>query len=304
MYNKRKIFIGSRNSNLAKKQASLVSKSLSKIGIKYLHEKTVVSKGDKINFKEFKEKGGKGLFTKEIDNMLFNRSIDLAVHSAKDIPSDVDKRITIAAFLPREDTREVLLTKDFNIKNIFDIKQNIKFGSSSPRRINYLKNMFSYAKFVNLRGNIESRIKKVKEGKIDATLLAYAGLRRLKPELSDINVIKIPTQIILPAPGQGAIAIMCRKEDKEVLNICKKIDHENTRLAVSAERAFIKKIGGDCFTPLAALAKINGEKIEIEGKLFSDDGSFFSHSKVIKNVNDPLRAGEDCAKEILGNLRI
>ena len=110
MYNKRKIFIGSRNSNLAKKQASLVSKSLSNIGIKYLHEKTVVSREIKLTLK-FKEKGGKGLFTKEIDNMLFNKSIDLAVHSAKDIPSDVDKRITIAAFLPREDTRKFLLLK-------------------------------------------------------------------------------------------------------------------------------------------------------------------------------------------------
>ena len=304
MYNKRKIFIGSRNSNLAKMQASLVSKSLLNIGIKYVYEKTIMSQGDKINFEEFKVKGGKGLFTKEIDNMLLSKSIDLAVHSAKDIPSDVDKRIAIAAFLPREDTREVLLTKDFNIKNIFDIKKNVMFGSSSPRRINYLKNMFSFAHFVNLRGNIESRIKKVKEERIDATLLAYAGIKRLKPELSDINVIKIPTKIILPAPGQGAIAIMCRKEDKEILNICKKIDHEDTRITVSAERAFIKKIGGDCFTPLAALAKIDGEKLEIEGKLFSSNGSFFSKSKVIKNVSEPLKAGEECAKEVLCNLKI
>ena len=97
---------------------------------------------------------------------------------------------------------------------------------------------------------------------------------------------------------------MCRKEDKEILNICKKIDHEDTRITVSAERAFTKKIGGDCFTPLAALAKINGEKLEIEGKLFSSNGSFFSKSKVIKNVREPLKAGEECAKEVLCNLKI
>ena len=303
MNNKRKIFIGSRKSNLAKQQTALALKRLHSSGLTDIYVKYILSLGDKINLKEFKAQGGKGLFTKEIDNLLISKNIDLAVHSAKDIPAFIDNRITIAAFLPREDTREVLVTKNFNIKNILDIREKIKFGSSSPRRINYLKNLFSFAKITNLRGNIESRIKKVRDNKIDATLLAYAGVKRLKLKYEDINFIKVPTKIILPAPGQGAIAIMCRKEDEEIINICKKIDHPDTRTTVTAERAFIKEINGNCFTPLSALAKINGNMLEINGGLFSRNGKAFSEAKVVNSIINPVKAGETCAKKVLESFK-
>ncbi len=299
---KRKIFLGSRKSNLAKKQASLVKSCLLNKGINDVYEKHITSLGDNVGLKEFKLNGGKGMFTKEIDNLLINKEIDLAVHSAKDIPAFIDKRIKIAAFLPREDIMDVLVTKDFSIKSILDIKKNVKFGSSSPRRVNYLKRLFSFAKFINIRGNIESRIKKVRDNKIDATLLALAGIQRLALSYNDINFIKIPTNLILPAPGQGAIAIMCRKDDKEIIEICKKIDHKNTRIEVSAERSFIKKINGNCFTPLAAFAKIKGRMLEINGSLFSTDGKGFSKARVIGSLKDPFKVGEDCAKKILKGL--
>ena len=144
MNKKRKIFIGSRKSNLAKLQTNLALKTLYNAGLKNILPKLILSQGDRATFNEFKNQGGKGLFTKEIDDLLINKNIDLAVHSAKDIPAFIDKRITLAVYLPREDTREVLVTKNFNIKNILDIKENIKFGTSSPRRINYLKNLFSF----------------------------------------------------------------------------------------------------------------------------------------------------------------
>jgi hydroxymethylbilane synthase len=303
MNNKRKIFIGSRKSNLARQQTTLAIKKLHSLGLTDIYVRYILSLGDKINLKEFKAQGGKGLFTKEIDNLLISKNIDLAVHSAKDIPAIIDNRITIAAFLPREDTRDVLVTKNFKIKNILDIKEKIKFGSSSPRRINYLKNLFTFAKITNLRGNIESRIKKVRDNKIDATLLAYAGVKRLKLKYDDINFIKVPTKIILPAPGQGAIAIMCRKEDEEIINICKRIDHRDTRTTVTAERAFIKEINGDCFTPLSALAKINGNMLEINGGLFSRDGKTFSGAKVISSIINPEKAGEKCAKKVLESFK-
>ena len=303
MNNKRKIFIGSRKSNLAKQQTTLALNRLHSVGFTDIYEKYIMSLGDKITLKEFKSQGGKGLFTKEIDNLLISKNIDLAVHSAKDIPAFIDNRITIAAFLPREDTRDVLVTKNFNIKNILDIKEKIKFGSSSPRRINYLKKLFSFAKITNIRGNVESRIKKVRDNKIDATLLAYAGIKRLKLKYEDINFIKVPTKIILPAPGQGAIAIMCRKEDKEIINICKKIDHTDTRTTVTAERAFIKKINGDCFTPLSALAKINGNMLEINGGLFSSNGKIFSQATIFSSINRPVTAGEACAKKVLESFK-
>ena len=303
MNNKRKIFIGSRKSNLAKEQTTLALNRLHDVGLTDIYVKYILSLGDKMTLKEFKTQGGKGLFTKEIDNLLINRNIDLAVHAAKDIPAFIDSRITIAAFLPREDTREVLVTKNFNIKSILDIREKIKFGSSSPRRINYLKNLFSFAKITSLRGNVESRIKKVRDNKIDATLLAYAGLKRLNLKYEDINFIKVPTKIILPAPGQGAIAIMCRKDDEEIINICKKIDHSDTRTTVTAERAFIKEINGNCFTPLSALAKINGNMLEINGGLFSRDGKIFSEAKVVNSTNKPLKAGEECAKKVLESFK-
>ncbi|MBF95916.1 MAG: hydroxymethylbilane synthase [Pelagibacterales bacterium] len=303
MNNKRKIFIGSRKSNLAKLQSNLVCNKLMDMGIKNLKINHIISEGDKKNFQEFKNLGGKGLFTKEIDNMLLNKKIDIAVHSAKDMPAFIDKNITIAAFLPREDVREVLVTKNFNIKSILDIKEKINFGSSSPRRINYLKNLIPYIKIKHIRGNVESRIQLVRQNKIDATLLAYAGLKRLKLKYDDINFIKIPTKIILPAPGQAAIAIVCRKEDKEVLNILKKIDHLDTRLTVSAEREFIKEINGDCFTPLAVLAKVNGNKLEINGKLFSDNGKISSKAKITSNIIDYIKAGRSCAKKVLEDLK-
>ncbi len=300
MNKKRKIFIGSRQSNLAKIQTNLVLKQLKKIGLSNVIIKYVTSRGDKVSYKVFKLEGGKGLFTKDIDDLLINKKVDLAIHSAKDIPANIDKRITIAAFLKREDVRDVLVTKNAN--NKLQLKGNMKFGSSSPRRINYLKNLFPNLKVKNLRGNIESRIKKIEEKKLDGTLLAYAGIKRLKLKYQTVNFYKIPTKIILPAPGQGAIAVMCRKTDRDMINICKKIDDLNTRLSMNAERAFIKEINGDCFTPVAALAKISGQKLTITGRLFSKDGKKFSEKKVVGRIENAKNIGKLCAVKVLKSL--
>ena len=216
---KRKILIGSRKSKLAKTQTFLVCKKLRSLGFENIDVKYSISSGDMLSYRKFKENGGKGLFTKELDELLINSSIDLAVHSAKDIPAFTDNRLKIAAFLPREDARDVLITKDFKIKTLSDLKGKVIFGSSSPRRINYLKSLLSVVKIKNLRGNVESRIKQVRENKIDATLLASAGLKRLKIKYGDVNFVTIPSKKILPAPGQGAIAVMCRKTDKQMINI-------------------------------------------------------------------------------------
>ena len=244
-----------------------------------LFVKSITSRGDKVSYKNFKLEGGKGLFTKDIDDLLINKKIDLAVHSAKDIPANIDKRITIAAYLKREDVRDVLVTRDKNNNNILQLDGDMRFGSSSPRRINYLKSLFPNLKIKNLRGNIESRIKKIEEKKLDGTLLAYAGIKRLKLKYETVNFFKISTKIILPAPGQGAIAILCRKGDRKMINICKKIDDFDTRISMIAERAFIKEINGDCFTPVAALAKISGKKLTIKGRLFQKMEKDFQRKK-------------------------
>ncbi len=303
MNNKRKILIGSRKSNLAKEQTKLALRKFKSYGIENFSVKYIISRGDKVNFKEFKVGGGKGLFTKEIDHLLVNKEIDLAIHSTKDIPAYTNKQITIAAYLKREDVRDVLVTKDFSIKNILELKDDLNFGSSSPRRINYLKSLTPNIKIINLRGNVESRIKKIRDGKIDGTLLALAGIKRLKLKYDNISFIKVPSSIILPAPGQGAIALMCRKDDSEIIRVCKKIDDFNTRITVSAEREFIKKINGNCFTPLAAFAKIKGKKLTIIGRLFSDDGKYFSEQKVEGSIKDFKKIGKLCAIEVLKNFK-
>ncbi len=302
MNNKRKIFIGSRKSNLAIEQASLVKKKLKEVGLSSLFVKSITSRGDKVSYKNFKLEGGKGLFTKDIDDLLINKKIDLAVHSAKDIPANIDKRITIAAYLKRADVRDVLVTRDKIINNLLQLDGDMRFGSSSPRRINYLKSLFPNLKIKNLRGNIESRIKKIEEKKLDGTLLAYAGIKRLKLKYETVNFFKISTKIILPAPGQGAIAILCRKGDRKMINICKKIDDFDTRISMIAERAFIKEINGDCFTPVAALAKISGKKLTIKGRLFSKDGKRFSEKKEVGSIDNAKKIGKLCAVKVLKNL--
>jgi hydroxymethylbilane synthase len=302
MSNKKKILIGSRKSNLAKEQTSLVLRKLKRLEIGNFLVKYILSRGDKINYASFKLEGGKGLFTKELDSLLIKGKIDLAIHSAKDIPADINKEITIAAFLEREDVRDVLVTKNFNVKSIFELDDNFKFGSSSPRRINYIKNLNPTVKIKNLRGNVESRIKKITEGRLDGTLLALAGLKRLKLNYDNANFIKVPKSIILPAPGQGAIAIMCRKNDRKIIKICKNIDDSNTRITVNAERAFIKEINGNCFTPLAAFARIYGKKLIIRGRLFSEDGKFFSEKKVVGDIKDSEKIGKLCAIKVLKDL--
>ena len=191
MNNKRKIFIGSRKSNLAKEQTNLVIKRFKKLGLESFFVKYITSRGDRINYKDFKLEGGKGLFTKEIDSLLINKQIDLAIHSAKDIPAKIDENITIGAFLKREDVRDVLVTKNFDVKSIKQLKCNFKFGSSSPRRISYVKTLNPDIKIHSLSGNVESRVKKVIDGKLDGIILAYAGLKRLKLKYNNINFVKI-----------------------------------------------------------------------------------------------------------------
>ena len=302
MNNKKKILIGSRKSNLAKAQTNLTLKSLKKIGVENFFVKYVTSRGDQASYREFKKEGGKGLFTKEIDELLIKKKVDLAIHSAKDIPANIDKRITIGAFLKREDVRDVLITKNFSIKSILELKGELRFGSSSPRRINYLKKLIPDVKIKNLRGNIENRIKKILENKFDGTILAIAGIKRLNLKYKNINFVKIPTNTILPAPGQGCIAVLCRREDKEAIKICKKIDDFNTRISMEAERTFIKEIDGNCFTPVAAFTKIKGKELTLKGRLFSKDGDFFSEKKVIGNIKNAKKIGKLCAARILKDL--
>ena len=302
MRNKKLFLIGSRASPLAKEQTRIFIKQLKKTGISNIKTKYILSKGDKFSSKKFKNFGGKALFTGDLDDLVLKGEIDIAIHSSKDIPAKIHKELLISAFLKREDVRDVLITKNYKIRKIEDLPKGITLGSSSPRRISYIKYYRPDIVIKNLRGNIDTRIKKVYEGKVYATILAKAGLNRLEEKKYDINLQNIPISKILPAAGQGAIAVIQRKNNYDLRKAMKLIDDKNTRLTVLAERALIRGINGDCFTPVGVLAKIKKNTLQLRIRLFSSTGKKFIDKTRITELKLAEQVGSHCAEEILSEI--
>ena len=298
-----KIIIASRNSALAKAQTELVISELAKAGFLKIKKVFLKSSGDKFNKTRFKKYGGKGLFTKEIDQLIINNEAHIGIHSAKDIPGKLDKKLSIGAYLEREDVRDVLITKKASIKKLEHLPENSTIGTFSPRRIAYIKLLRPDLKIIELRGNIETRIDKVYKGEIYAILLAKAGLNRLKKLKLNFNSFTIPLSQILPAPGQGAIAIIYNKENLYIKKICNKINCRNTNISLNTERSLIKQIDGDCFTPIAALAKIENSSIVLKARLFSDDAKNFVDEKKIGSIKSANSLGKICANNLLKKLK-
>ena len=297
-----KIIIASRNSSLAKAQTELVISELAKVGFSNIKKVFLKSSGDRVNKIKFKKYGGKGLFTKEIDKLILNNKVHIGIHSAKDIPGQLDKKLSIGAYLKREDVRDVLVTKKPSIKKLAHLPKNSTLGTSSPRRTAYIKLLRPDLKIIEIRGNIKTRIDKVYKGKIDAILLAKAGLNRLKKLKYNFYFFSIPLSQILPAPGQGAIAIMYKKENLFIKKICKKINCKNTTISLNTERSLIKQINGDCFTPIAALAKVKNSSIVLKARLFSDDTKSFVDEIRIGPIESANLLGKKCADNLLKKL--
>tara|TARA_Y100000589_G_scaffold332016_1_gene388594 strand:+ start:66 stop:983 length:918 start_codon:yes stop_codon:yes gene_type:complete len=302
MINK-KIIIASRNSTLAKIQTELVIAKLKCAGYKNIEKIFLKSKGDTINKARFKKFGGKGLFTQEIDKLILDNKVHLGVHSAKDIPAVLNKKLSIGAYINREDVRDVLITKDSKIKNIINLPKNSTLGTSSPRRAAYIKLLRPDLKIVEIRGNIETRIQKVLNEKIYAIILAKAGLNRIKQLQFKLNFCNIPLSQILPAPGQGAIAVTYNKQNISIKKICKKIDCVNTRVSLNSERSLIKSINGDCFTPIAALAKIKNGSVSLKACLFSKNYKNFAHDTKSGPIKSAKSLGKKCAESLLNKLK-
>ncbi len=301
MINK-KIIIASRNSPLARTQTELVISKLKYAGYNNIEKIFIKSKGDIVNKTEFKKFGGKGLFTEEINKLILDNKIHLGVHSAKDIPAVLNKKLSIGAYVEREDVRDVLITKDDNIKNIIQLPKYSTLGTSSPRRVAYIKLLRPDIKIVDIRGNIETRIRKVFNEKIFSIVLAKAGLNRIKKLKYAMNFCNIPLSQMLPAPGQGAIAVTHNKENIFINKICKKIDCVNTRLSLITERSLIKRINGDCFTPIAALAKIKNGSILLKARLFSNDFKSYADDSKIGSTKSANLLGKKCAESLLEKL--
>jgi len=254
MMTKRKIIIATRGSKLALWQAEWVKSELEKIDPDIEAElNRIKTTGDKILDVPLAQVGGKGLFVKEIEEAMLRGDADLAVHSMKDVPTDLPEGLHLSAICEREDPRDAFIAgKD--IKSFTDLPQGANVGTSSLRRICQLLNKRPDLNITQLRGNVDTRLRKLAEGEFDAIILAAAGVKRLGH--AEKITEKLPVDISLPAIGQGAVGIECRTDDDFMNNLLKNLDHEETSICVRAERAFLKKLEGGCQVPIAAYARL------------------------------------------------
>lgn len=267
----KKVSIGTRGSKLALWQAEWVSSEIKKlrpdIEVSLVKIKTT---GDKILDVPLAKVGGKGLFVKEIEEALLRKEIDLAVHSMKDVPTDLPAGLHLVAICKREDPRDALITTRSEIKNIDDLPKGAVVGTSSLRRSCQLLNRRPDLKIVQLRGNLDTRLRKLDEGQFDAIILASAGIRRLGLEKRISGII--PTDLSLPAIGQGAIGIECRIDDGFINDLLSPLNDYETSVCVKSERAFLKRLEGGCQVPIAAYARIDSGSLKMDGLVGSLSG--------------------------------
>jgi len=265
---KDKIIIGSRGSKLALIYAEKVRLELQKKCLKKIEVKKILTSGDENQIDRISNLGGKGLFSKKIENEMINNQIDIAVHALKDMPSIETKGLTTNFFLKRNSPNEILISKG-NIK-FEDLKSNSIIGTSSYRREFQLRKKRSDLHYKLIRGNVDTRIKKLDSGEYDAILLSKAGIDALgfsKKISQEFSVDEL-----IPCAGQGIIAIQCRENDNDMKNILEKINNEESRILANAEREVLKILEGDCDTAVGVYAKIENEKINLKTELFSVDG--------------------------------
>ena len=272
MTDKKKLIIGSRGSKLSLAYSNhvknLLIKSNSNFDKNSIEIKIIKTSGDIFQNKKISDIGGKGVFSKQIEEELIDSKINIAVHSLKDLPTKMTKGLCVEAVVKRNDPRDAFLSH--SNKSFLELEPQSTIGTSSFRRhaqINLLRNDL---KIVAMRGNIDTRISKLKNKEFDAIVLSLAGIQMLNlgHEVKEVFTNKQ----MLPAIGQGAIALQCKKDDKETLNILKKINDSKTYYCVEAERALLEAIGGDCDTAIGGLAQLSNEKILLKSELFSSDG--------------------------------
>ena len=262
------LLIGTRGSRLAMIYAENVKNELKKFFPREIKIKKIVTTGDQNQFERLSEIGGKGLFSKQIENDLINKNIDIAVHALKDMPTVETDNLITNNFLKRNAPNEVLISKN-GIK-FQDLEPNSIVGTSSFRREYQLKKKRSDLKYKLIRGNVDTRVKKLEEGKYDAILLSKAGVVALNLEHKISQEFSVDE--LIPCAGQGIVAIQCRQKDNELKKLIENINDEESRLTANAEREVLKVLDGDCDTAIGVFAKIKGQKVELTTELFSIDG--------------------------------
>ena len=294
----RKIIIGSRGSKLAliyaEKAREKILNHSKDFGIEEVIIKKIITKGDQVQDKRLSELGGKGLFSKTIEIELLEKKIDIAVHALKDMPSEETKGLLTDCFLERNDPREILISKDN--KHLKDLPLNSIIGTSSFRREFQIKKIREDLDCKLIRGNVDTRIRKLNENLYDAIILSYAGINSLG--LNQNISQTFSTSEIIPCAGQGVIALQCRDNDEGLIELLKQVDHQSTHSSIKAERNVLKVLEGDCETAVGAFANIEGNKINLEVELFSLDGSKRFHLKSSESIDKAEELGIEMGKTL------
>jgi len=288
----KKITIGSRGSKLALLYAQKAKESIIQnldLKDKNIIIKTINTKGDQVKDTRLSEFGGKGLFSSNIENELLDKNIDIAVHALKDLPAIETKGLITDAFLERNDPKEILISKDKKKLKDLDLKSIV--GTSSYRREFQIKKIRPDIKCKLIRGNVDTRIKKLKDGLYDAIILSCAGIKYL--QLENEITETFTTKEMIPSAGQGIIALQCREDDQEIISLLKKINHDETYKRAHAERNILKILEGDCETAVGAHSIIDGENIVVEAELFSLDGSKRYYEKKIEKIEKFREIGKE-----------
>jgi hydroxymethylbilane synthase len=294
----RPLVIGSRGSKLALWQAEQARERLRTLNPQAEIRIEVIKTTGDVKQDPLSQIGGQGVFTKELEEALIDRRIDLAVHSLKDLPTILPDDLAIGAICEREDARDALVRgPGVQAESILNLPQGAVVGTSSQRRLSQLKALRPDVVVNDLRGNVDTRIRKLDEGQYDAVILACAGLVRLG--LADRISARIPTSEMLPAVGQGAIGIEIRSDNEFAAAAVSKLDHRETRVACLAERAFLRGLGGGCELPIAGHATIDGDRLTLEGLVAKPDGSQILRARSTGPTNQAEAIGAALAAQLV-----
>ena len=298
-----KLIIGTRGSKLALIYTEKVTKFLKKVSSTHIEIKKIVTSGDENQNDRLSNIGGKGLFSKKIETELINHKIDIAVHALKDMPTIETEGLITNFYLKRNSPNEIFISNN-NIK-FQDLKPNSIIGTSSYRREYQLQSIRSDLNYKLIRGNVDTRIKKLENGDYDAILLSKAGIEALG--LDNKITQEFNTEELIPCAGQGIIAIQCRENDQEIINILEKINDNQSRIIANAERNVLKILEGDCDTAVGVYAKIIKDIVNIKAELFSVDGKqrfYVNESENEKMINDlSIKIGEKLKSESKGSYK-
>jgi hydroxymethylbilane synthase len=292
----KRIIIGTRGSQLALWQADFVRDALSRLSPETTVDlKTIRTEGDRDTSAPVAQLSGKGVFIKEIEDALLSREVDIAVHSMKDVPTEIPEGLVIAAVCERDDVRDALLSRDG--KKLAELPPGARIGTSSLRRQALLKHFRSDFEILTLRGNLNTRVRKLDEGLYDAIVLARAGLQRLG--WSSRITETLATDIALPAVAQGAVGVECREGDPQLRELVGRLNHALTRSAVEAERTLLRELEGGCQVPIGAWARAEGERFILEACVMSIDGKIYLRDQIEGRESEASTLGSTLAKRLL-----